>query len=299
MPYRRPEWSYQRHAQHEETHHLPSFYTDPNSVDAWLHTRMLDTLLPLVRAYPTATWVTVGDGKYGSDAFYLEQHGADVTATSIIPATLQAAQEKGYIKKYLVENAECMTSPDDSYDFVLCKASYHHFPRPPMAFYEMLRVARRAVILIEPIEGAWRPLDFAKQIVKRVIRGDRTSQFEVSGNFLYRTNLREVAKMMMALGGPSIAVRKFNDFSHPKLACQENRPGSFGAVATRAGLWTQNICCRLGLLNYGLATIMAFKAEPGTDLRQALRRDGFRVTQFPANPYANPEGGEGPNRPGT
>lgn len=39
---------------------------------------------------------------------------------------------------------------DDAFDYVLCKDSYHHMPRPMIALYQMLRVARRAVVLIEP-----------------------------------------------------------------------------------------------------------------------------------------------------
>lgn len=296
MTYHKPEWSYRRHAAHEETHKLPSFYTNPRSVDAWLHTRMLATLLPLVRAFPAATWMTVGDGKYGSDAFFLEQHGVDVTATSLISTTLRIAQEGGFIKKYKVENAECISAPDDSYDFVLCKASYHHFPRPAIAFYEMLRAARKAVILIEPIEGGRRPLDQAKQIIKKVIRGDKTSLFEESGNFLYRASVREIEKMMLALSGPCVAVSKFNDFSHPRLTSQPNRVLSFGAVATRAGILAQNVCCRLGLMNYGLATIIAFKIEPGSDVERALRREGFRVNRLPTNPYVTVADDEGAAR---
>jgi hypothetical protein len=299
MPYRPPEWSYERHVAHEETHsdRLPSLYVNPKSVDAWLHTRMLDTLLPLIQAFPSASWMTIGDGKYGSDAWYLEQHGADVTATSLWSGTLRVAHERGYIKKYMAENAEQMASPTDSYDFVLCKASYHHFPRPPLAFYEMLRTARKAVILIEPIEGVRRPLDFAKQVIKRVIRGDATSEFEISGNFLYRASVREVEKMMTALGGVAVAVKKFNDFSHPKLAIQENTWHSFGALGTRAGLLVQDCWCRLGLMNYGLATIMAFKIEPGEQLRRSLMQAGFRVKPLPINPYVSAPTHTAPSAP--
>lgn len=172
---------------------LPSRYTAPDSVDNWRHTRMLNSTRPLVATYPKATWVTVGDGRYGSDAAYLHSRGAAVTATTLTDERLRIAHERGFIPAYQAENAERMSFPDESVDFVLCKEAYHHFPRPPVALYEMLRVARRAVVLIEPIDNP-RLLDAAKRLVKRLIRGDRETQFEPSGNFLYRLSLHEMEK---------------------------------------------------------------------------------------------------------
>ena len=54
------------------------------------------------------------------------------------------------IKNYKIENAENLSFEDKTIDFILCKESYHHFPRPMVALYEMLRVARNGVLLIEP-----------------------------------------------------------------------------------------------------------------------------------------------------
>ena len=280
------EWSYKRHAEVERQHEeLPSVYTHPDSVDAWQHIRMLETALPLLRAFPDSTWLTIGDGRYGSDAFVLHGRGADVTASSLSDAMLTIAHQQGYIQQYRTENAESISQPDNSYDFILCKQSYHHFPRPAIAFYEMLRVARRAVVLIEPIEGRPRLLDWAKQVFKKLIRGDQTVEFESSGNFLYRTSVREIEKMLTALGHPCIAVKRFNDFFHPRLARQTNQGLSLGRVATRAGILAQDLFCSVRLLNYGLATIIAFKIDPGTEVSQALKHQGYEFSQLPRNPY--------------
>jgi SAM-dependent methyltransferase len=247
---------------------------------------MLETVLPLVRAYPDASWMTIGDGGYGSDAFVLQARGADVTASSLHDATLLAAVERGYIRRYRTENAEFLSASDGSYDFVLCKESYHHFPRPAVAFYEMLRVASRAVVLIEPVEDRPRPLDAGKQALKKLIRGDTSFVFESSGNFLYRVSVREIEKMMAALGGSYIAVKRFNDFFHSRLACDRNYGLSLGRVGTRAGILVQNLLCGARLLNHGLATIIAFKSEPGVEVLRALKREKFRLYRLPRNPYA-------------
>ena len=39
---------------------------------------------------------------------------------------------------------------DNSVDFVQCKESFHHFPRPMVSFYEMMRVARYGVLCASP-----------------------------------------------------------------------------------------------------------------------------------------------------
>ncbi|MCX7986598.1 MAG: class I SAM-dependent methyltransferase, partial [Bacteroidales bacterium] len=54
--------------------------------------------------------------------------------------------------KYRKENAEQLSVPDNSYDYVSCREALHHFPRPYLALYEMLRVSKKGIIIIEPID---------------------------------------------------------------------------------------------------------------------------------------------------
>jgi len=246
---------------------------------------MLDTLLPLLECYPGASWMTLGDGGYGSDAYYLQSHGADATATSLTDATLQVAFSRGYIKKYQVQNAEALTVADGSFDFVMCKESYHHFPRPPIAFYEMWRVARRALVLIEPYDSGTKPLAFVKWLAKKLLRGEGNAQFEPSGNFLFKVSVREVEKMSTAIGGEAMAVKYFNDFFYPRAARDRHGQLSFGSLITQLGLMTQNTLCRMGLLGYGLTTTLVFKEAIEPQLRDALNRKGFKIIGLPKNPY--------------
>lgn len=58
-------------------------------------------------------------------------------------------KERGFIHHFRALNAAAMALPHGVFDFVLCKESYHPFPRLMLAFYEMLRVARAGVVLIE------------------------------------------------------------------------------------------------------------------------------------------------------
>jgi len=282
-------WSYDRHTQHEmelaQKLDLPSCYSRPNSVDAWRHRRMLESVLPIVKALPQAKWLTVGDGGFGSDAFFLEGFGIDVTATSISTYTLEVAHARGFIRKYAAENAEAFSLADNSVDFVLCKESFHHFPRPLLAFYEMLRIARQAIVLIEPVEGPPRPLAALKAFAKRLLRHDLSDQFEPSGNFIYRISVRETFKTLTALGFPCLAWKGINDFWYRPFAAADARGLSVGAVGTRLGVAIQNLLVKTKLLNHGLAALICFKDLPATGLRSGLRDAGFAIVDLPRNPY--------------
>lgn len=249
---------------------------------------MLESTLPIVKEFPDSKWLTVGDGKFGSDAFFLQTQGIDVVATSISSHTLEMAHSRGFIQKYAAQNAEAFDFPDNSVDFVLCKESLHHFPRPAVGFYEMLRIARKGIILIEPIEGSQKPVTVIKNLAKRALRGNSSDQFEPSGNFIYRISIREAFKMLTALGHSCLAWKGINDFWYPPFAVADAGKSSLGAVGTRLGIGVQDLLARLGLLNYGLAAVICFKDRPAKSLDSRLRQSGFAVVPLPENPYRRP-----------
>ena len=279
------EASYRRQAADDHALYMPSRYTAPDSVDNWRHTRMLSSAKTLVDAMPASHWLTVGDGNYGSDAAYLTSLGVRAVATSLVASSLKIAAEKGYIREYREENAERLSLGDGAMDFVLCKEAYHHFPRPPIALYEMLRVARVGVLLIEPIVGK-RLLNGLKTLVKRAVRGDTETLFEPAGNFIYRLNIQEMAHLMTAAGEACIAYRRFNDFYMPGLGAERAVGWTRGHVLTRTGVAAQDALARAGLLAWGLASVIVFKGMPPSTLLAALKSDGFTVQMLPANPYA-------------
>lgn len=280
------ERSYNQQSKHESTMGMSSRYTEPDSIDNWRHTRILNLTKALVEALPEAKWLTVGDGRYGSDAGYLTQKGVDVIATSLTDESLRIAYENGYIKKYQAMNAENIALPEDSVDFVLCKESYHHCPRPPIALYEMLRVARIGVVLIEPLDNM-KLLDFFKNMLKKLLRGDSDDdlQFEPSGNFLYRLDLRELSKMMTAMGNEVIAFKGINDFYHPRFNTGNVKMANLSFSMTKLGIAVQNILVKLGLLGYGLGAAVVFKSYPPTNVIESLKNDGFKIIVLPKNPY--------------
>lgn len=282
--------SYNAHALHEEQQaarlRMPECFTAPDSVDAWRHRRMNEMLNPLIEAKPDAKWLTVGDGSYGSDAYFLQKKGMDVLASSLTDHSLKIAAEKGYIKKFAAVNAEKIPFGDESFDFVLCKEAYHHFPRPAIAFYEMLRVAKEAVVLIEPYDGPRRFLDLIKEPMKKLLWGkNQTIHFEPSGNFIYRIHPKQMGKKLAAMGYAAVACKTFNDIYLPRFG--KSKTGvTCGHWITKTAIFAQEVLCALRLLNPGLVTMVCFKKMPAEAWVLALKKIGFSFDTLPVNPYA-------------
>lgn len=284
--------SYARHRLDEEAQaerqSLPTRFSAPESIDNWHHERMLGALAPLLAHSAGTRWMTVGDGRFGSDANFLMDHVASVTATSISDSTLAFAKDKGWVTDYSAENIEALSFGDDSFDWVLCKESYHHLPRPAVGFYEMLRVARVGVALIEPVDAGGGLFHPVKAWVKKAVRGDGAyadDQFEPVGNFIFRVSIGEIAKMMTALNYRTVAWRTMNTFWSERLAAAPKDKPSLAWYATRAGILAQDAACGLRLLAPGLGIVLCFKQDPAPELTAALRAGGFRVETLPRNPY--------------
>jgi ubiquinone/menaquinone biosynthesis C-methylase UbiE len=281
--------SYDAHARMEEAQadgtRMPACFTAPDSVDAWRHRRMHEMLRPLIATNPAAKWITLGDGSYGSDAYFLQQQGVDVLASSLTDHSLRISAEKGFLKKYAAVNAEEIPYEDGAFDFVLCKEAYHHFPRPAIAFYEMLRVAKEAVVLIEPYDGPERFLDMIKEPMKKLLWGKtQTIHFEPSGNFIYRIHPKEKGKKLAAMGYAAVAHKTFNDIYLPKYGTAKEG-NTKGHLATKLAIFLQDILCALRLLNPGLVTVVSFKQMPPEELIKEMKRAGFSFDVLPVNPY--------------
>jgi SAM-dependent methyltransferase len=286
--------SYKRHKLDEEAQaerdSLPARFARPDSIDNWHHERMLGSLAPLLKHARDTTWMTVGDGRFGSDANYLMGHVAAATATSISGSTLALAKARDWITAFSEENVENISFADESFDWVLCKETYHHLPRPAIGFYEMLRVARQGIVLIEPVGGGANPLGAVKRWVKGRIRGEYASdQFEPVGNYIFRVDLEEIAKMLTALNHRTFAWRTMNTFWTERFAGARRDEASAAWLATRAGVLAQDVASRLGLLAPGLVTLICFKREPAPELVADLCAGGFSVVSLPVNPYLSPD----------
>jgi ubiquinone/menaquinone biosynthesis C-methylase UbiE len=121
---------YDRHQEHwdaaindPETKKVASTWLNQsNTLDRWRHNRMYSTLKPIIEDNPEASWLTVGDGRFGTDAHNIIEMGAkSVHASDISDTLLKVGNEKGFIQSYSAENAEALSFADNSSDFgLLC-----------------------------------------------------------------------------------------------------------------------------------------------------------------------------------
>jgi SAM-dependent methyltransferase len=269
---------------------IQDLFTHRETVDALLHERIVNWCAPIIDAYPDASWLTVGDN--GADAWMLRQYGAKtVTASSLSDVLLRKAAEMGHLNGIEVRalNAEHFELPEDSFDLVLCCQAYHHVRRAPLAFYELMRVARIGFILIEPMEcSVPRPLDivrtFAKMILRR--RSPEYDLFEPAGNFIYRISERDVYRMLTAVQLSWFAIKTFNSFYLPWLAGQ-NRNSLLARTIFKLGIGTQDVLSWCRLMSPGLATVFVGTGGDLVPAQRALHSAGFRIVRIPNNPYSS------------
>ena len=302
-------FSYERHFEYDKTPDLEKLETWKrfDTIDAWRHKRMYDAVLPLIKAYPLSKWLTIGDGRYGTDANYLLRNNVqNVLATSINNTLLKKSKEEGFITEYKVENAESLSFDDNSFDFVFCKESYHHFPRPMIAFYEMLRVAGTAVIIIEPNDVNLHLIkasttlvkpknkvqllkDFIKDLV-RIKRYDYNNYnpdgYETVGNYIYSTSEREFEKAALGLNLPAIAFKGINDYYDKGVEFQKTNEDSPLFAKIKKAISVMNDDCEKNGKPYNILVSIIFKIMPGENVFNELRNSGFRVDLLPRNPFA-------------
>lgn len=292
---------------------IGGFESYEETLDAWRHQRMMAPFQPIAEK-EKGSWITIGDGK-GWDAARLHRLGVDnVTATDLHTGLLEISKKKGLIGDFRAENAESLSSRDNSVDIVFCKESFHHFPRPYIGLYEMLRVARKAVLLIEPrdylldhgpvrftgpigmIKGLWtwaqNRLNLQMKdcsLASRFLLGDNP-HYEESGNYMYSISSREIEKVSLGLNLPSLALKGVNDHFEPGLvhhAAKERVPEFQNLKKSFDDADRRN---RAGIGSSSLLLAIIFKETPSDDLRTHLEEYGWYIKDLARNPYMSEQG---------
>ncbi|WP_181256512.1 class I SAM-dependent methyltransferase [Marinilabilia salmonicolor] len=286
------ELSYNSHKEHyKDNPDILGRLKRKSSIDYWRHERMYRLLTPLLNR-KGAKWLTVGDG-LGTDANWLQGNGQSVVASDISEYGLKAAAEGGYIQDYKLVNAESIDFVDDSFDYVFCKEAYHHFPRPYLAVYEMLRVASRAVVLIEPVDiGIQFPLMvFLKNLLEKVAPGmvnkvwKNRFSFETVGNYVYKISEREIEKVAMGIGLPMVAFKGINDFYTTKFDLKSSTGNKKLFRKVKGRIKLKDFLSRLGVIPYELEACVIFKKQPSPEVVANMKEQGFKVLSLPENPY--------------
>lgn len=313
---------YARHATHfendlvdEERKRISASWFDETTADYWRHSRAYECAQILAGGDTDSTWLTVGDGRWGLDSIRIRKKGfSSVMATDISEALLSAAREKGLIDEYAVENAERLSFPDNSFDYVFCKEALHHFPRPYVALYEMIRVARKAVFIIEP-NDTYDVVLPVKQAAPRLGRKTRIiaglrlllrgippegpqeeekrppvvynpADWETSGNYVYAISRREIEKIALGLNLPQTIVKGLND--HYVKGCEfepadENSSSVFRELVSV--IRGKDELCRTGKSDSNLIMAGFFIEQLNDEMKRSFSDAGWDIADLPRNPY--------------
>jgi len=295
------EVSYKRHEKHNSLtkgtlSEIQESWFREDTIDYWRHARMYNPLTPLLKSSPKSKWITVGDGRFGLDSIKLKkiESSLDILPTDISTELLEKAKTIGTIKNFAKENAEKLSFADNYFDFAFCKESFHHFPRPYIALYEMLRVAKKGVVLIEPNEFFPFPwfgqlVLSTKKAIKKLLRikipHPDDFSFEESGNYIYTVSRRELAKVALGLNFPAIAVYKFNDYYAAGVEFEKAEPTSALFKEIKRQIAKRDTKSRLGYEPCSNIIGIIFKENPNDVLVKELKDAGFEIDFLPENPY--------------
>lgn len=135
-----------------------AFHDTPDPLTRYMRDRRLkfgtDRVLAETGMSPEQCSVLIVCGGVGGEGTYFANRGfTDVTVSDFSENALEICRHRDPRLKTRLLNAEEMDLEDASYDFVLVQDGLHHLPRPVLGYTEMLRVARRAVVVIEPHTG--------------------------------------------------------------------------------------------------------------------------------------------------
>lgn len=288
-----------------------TWLNDEDTLDRWRHNRMYNLLQPIIDSNNAYSWLTVGDGRYGTDAHSIIAMGAkEVFCTDISETLIKIAHKNGFINDYSAENAEKLSFSDEQFDFVFCKESYHHFPRPQIALNEMLRVGKIGTILIEPrdhmIDKA--PYSFIHRLIKRFLSlntffsrfytkmtfnnwsiDKHQHYFEASGNYLFSMSEREIEKVQLGMHRRYVAFKEINDATQEGSEFIDMKTSNKSEIKkikkTQFLIKLKNLLCKLGIMKSGLLASILFNSTPDKELLDLLKSNKWEVKILPKNPF--------------
>lgn len=277
----------------EDKEHLFS-WLNYDSLDYYRHSLMKNFLKKVINEFPETKFLTIGDGRFGLDANFLLKNGAKhVHASDIDDTLLKIAAEKKIINSFSKQNSEMLFFEDNSYDFILCKESLHHFPRPYKALEEMMRVSKKAVFLIEPRDNFIDRgrFQFILDIIKKIcFKKTPNHQYEPSGNYLYKFSEREFEKFLLAVNLNKIGFISHNDVYLKGMEFVKKNSKKISDLSIISKFFFKkfilDMLTKLGFTKSVLITAALIKDSSELTLKK-LKVSGFKIHNLPenSNPY--------------
>lgn len=134
---------------------------------------------------------------------YYALRGADVTGVDLsqeaVGRARLRAEKYGFSAEFKVSDVTELDYPDNSYDIVSVHDGLHHIKEPKKAIKEMARVAKKAVLIIEP----------ARSLLTRISVMLGISTDYEGEDYVYRFREKELKDILIASGYKHIKTRRY------------------------------------------------------------------------------------------
>jgi len=269
---------------------------DPNNFSGYHLCQQMRIFDPLFETFRGSSWLTLGDGRAGREAFYIQQKQCKVLPTDLDDSLLQLAKEQGIFEEVRSENAEQLSFEDDSFDFIFCKETLHHVPRPYAALYEMLRTCKKGFGFVEPADRRhpfsmiWHAT-LEREKVLNDLKGSSeylAEPYEEVGNYAYTFTIRDIEKFALGAGLRWIAYQGVHVQDTREQSSKRKKSDSEEDLIREYNYNQRHLeyVSEKGLAPWGSYAFLVFTLDNLPDeLIEQLKSNGWQVKCLPENPY--------------
>lgn len=289
--------SFKNHISFKNLSQIEKSWFQEDTLDKWRHYRMLDPIKAFISK--NSTWLTIGDGRFGTEAHYIEKHGGRAHASDINIELLEKSKEMGFITEYSAQNAENLLFESNKFDYVLIKEAVHHFEKPWKGLYEAFRVAKKGVILIEPNDNDPFKSGLRKKLfnsfkfwIKFFLKRSPNKYsytFEEVGNFVYSLNNRELEKFILGMNHNHYAYKQLNDYYYQGVEFVKvdfpHLKDYLKIFKLRFNIFILDSLTTLGFTESNLTQVVLFKKSPSPSILKKMENYNWNYRILPLNPY--------------
>jgi ubiquinone/menaquinone biosynthesis C-methylase UbiE len=188
--------------------------------------------------------LVVCGGVGGEGTFFADKGFESVTNSDFSENALRLCNRFDPRLKTLQLNAERLDLPDGSYDLVVVQDGLHHLSRPVLGYTEMLRVSRKATVVIEPHTG----------IVARSI-GTEWERHGEEVNYVFRWNrsiFEQSAKSYLLQSPCHIAAMRLWDHNSAVAGLARRFPKPVNVIVAKTVYAILGLFPRLGNMMIGV-----------------------------------------------
>jgi len=148
-----------------------------------------------------------------------------------------------------------------------------------VALYEMLRVASKGVVLIEPQD---------LYIDKPTFPSPRKAAYETDGNFVYTLSRSELEKVALGINLPALTFKNMIDLYEDGLSFEIAVDANPKFVNFKERLNNLLDQAHRGEVKHNMLMAMVFKEMPSNSTIEGLQKNNWDFVKLERNPFIRP-----------